>query len=234
MILEVCCGSVEEAVVAAESGVDRIELCSGLPTGGVTCTLGQLVEVIERTSVPVVAMVRPREGGPCLPEEDFRAALRDIELLVDHGAHEIICGVLDPNHQIDMTRNREMVSAAKGRPVAFHRVFDMTPDLHKSLDRIIELGFQRVLTSGGSPTVTDGLKAIASLIELSGDRITILPGGGVRPTNALNLLKVGARELHFSSRAETMPGYAGIADFEPNRQRIAEMKSVLSMFLSET
>ncbi len=230
VLLEACCGSVEEAVAADGAGADRLELCAGLPTGGVTPSLGMLQEVIDRVRIPVVAMVRPREGGPCPPEADFLAAVRDVRLCVQHGATEVICGVLTPDGSIDRDRNRQLVEAADGRPVAFHRVFDMVPDLSGALEDLIDLGFARVLTSGGHPNVDEGLDGLEQLTRLAAGRITILAGGGVRPHNARRLVEVaGCRELHFSFRADSgTTGYGGAMDFRPVPERIEAVRSEVS------
>lgn len=227
MLIEACCGSVEEVVAAAGAGADRVELCAGLPTGGVTPSVGMIEEARARVGVPIVAMVRPREGGACPAEADFRAAVRDVRHCFRAGADEVICGVLDRSGCIDVERNHELVEAAEGRPVAFHRVFDMAPNLDEALETLVELGFCRVLTSGGAPDVDAGLTAIHLLVKRAGDRITILPGGGVREHNARRLMEVGCRELHFSFRRECGPGYGGVPDTEPDPDRIRRIRAAL-------
>lgn len=226
VLIEACCASVEEAVAAEKEGADRIELCAALPTGGVTPSIGMIGEAKARVSIPIVAMVRPREGGPDWPEPDFRAAVRDVRHCFAAGADEVITGVLDASSRIDVQRNRELLEAAGGRPVAFHRVFDMTPDLDEALETLIDLGFCRVLTSGGAPSVDEGLMNLSRLVEASEDRITILAGGGVREHNAWFLTKeIECHELHFSIREATdKPCYGGVPDFRPLGGRIAAVR----------
>lgn len=225
ILIEVCCGSVEEAISAEAAGADRIELCAALPTGGVTPSLGMLLTTRESIRIPIVAMVRPREGGACPPEPDFIAAVKDVQICARDGADEIICGVLNSDGEIDLLRNKEFIEAAEGKPVAFHRVFDMTADLEKSLDQLIELGFSRVLTSGGKPSVVTGMFKIESLLKRAENQITILPGGGVRLENVAQLIQIGCKELHFSARIENHVGYSGIRDFCPNPERIHQIRS---------
>ncbi len=230
VLLEACCASVEEAFAADEAGIDRIELCAALPTGGVTPSIGMLEEVKARVKVPVVAMVRTREGRADPPEPDFRAAVRDVRSLVRAGADEIVCGVLAADGRVDRARNRELVEAAEGKPVAFHRVFDMTPDLDEALEALVETGFARVLTSGGEADVVTGLSGLRRLVQRSAGRLTILAGGGVRPENARLLVDAGCRELHFSMReASGRPGYGGAEDFAPLPARIAAMRLALGL-----
>ena len=225
VVLEVVCASVEEA--AASVGADRIELCAALPTGGVTPTLGMIEEARQVSSLPIVAMVRPREGGPCPPEPDFQAAVRDVQHCVRAGADEIVCGFLAPDGRVDRDRNRALVEAAEGRPVAFHRVFDMVPDLDEALEDVIECGFVRILTSGGQSDVDQGFDGLVRLRERAAGRVTILPGGGVRPTNVKRLADAGFGELHFSFRAVTGPGYGGCDDFRALPDRIADVRRAL-------
>ncbi len=229
ILIEACCGSVEEAVAAEAAGADRIELCAALPTGGVTPSMGMIEETLERVKIPVVVMVRPKEGRPNPSEDDFRAALRDVRLAVRAGAHQIITGFLDETRWPDAERNRALVDAADGRPVAFHRVFDMTPSLNEALEDVIEQGFIRVLTSGGEATVDSGMDRIMELVEYAGNRITILPGGGVRSHNVNHLVEYAlCRELHFSFRQATgVEGYSGNEDTEPEPERIREIRAIV-------
>lgn len=230
VLIEACCASVEEAVAAEAGGADRIELCAALPTGGVTPSFGMIEEARSRISIPIVAMVRPREGGPDLPDPDYKAALRDVRHCLDHGADEVICGVLDSSLQIDMARNRALVDAAEGKPVAFHRVFDMTPDYEESIELLAELGFCRVLTSGCSQSVDEGAEGLRRLVARSDGRVAILAGGGVREHNARHLVEgCGCRELHFSFREATgAPAYGGVDDFRAVPRRIRAIRQALA------
>ncbi|MBS1724771.1 MAG: copper homeostasis protein CutC [Armatimonadetes bacterium] len=227
--IEACCGSVEEALAAGKVGVDRLELCAGLPTGGVTPSPGMIEESLA-ANVPIVAMVRPREGRPCPPEADFRASISDVKHCFAAGAHEVITGFLDVEGRIDKERNRALVNAAEGRPIAFHRVFDMVPDMDEALEAVIELGFCRILTSGGQDNVERGLLGLKRLVERAGDRITILAGGGVRLNNARRLVdEARCRELHFSFRAQSKEqGYGGVDDFKPLPERIQQIRAAVS------
>lgn len=228
VVLEACCASVEEAVAAFEAGADRVELCAGLPTGGVTPSPGSIEEAKSLVSIPIVAMIRPKEGRPQMSDADYRSTLRDVKHMLRAGADELIVGVLDDQGRIDRVRNRAYIDAAEGRPVAFHRVFDMTPNLEESLDTLIELGFARVLTSGGALDVENGLPSLSRLVMQAGDRITVLAGGGVRPHNARKLVEAGCRELHFSIRKPSgFGGYQGLDDTVPDPERIRQMRAAV-------
>ncbi|MCE9558929.1 MAG: copper homeostasis protein CutC [Armatimonadetes bacterium] len=229
ILLEAVTATMDEVMAATAGGVDRIELCEALPTGGVTPSIGMLEEALECCDLPIVTMVRPREGNPTFSNADLKCAVRDVTRCADAGSHEIIFGVLDSANRIDMAMNRELIAAAQGRPVVFHRVFDMIPDLDEGLEQLIELGFSRLLTSGGADNVDLGMDRLSSLLTRAAGRITILPGGGVRPHNAKRLVEIGCKELHFSFRKLSgKPGYSGIEDTLPDIERALEMRRLVS------
>jgi copper homeostasis protein len=230
VIIEACCGSVAEAWAAVEGKADRIELCAALPTGGVTPTVGMLEASKERCSLPVVSMVRPKEGGPVIDKAEFRACLKDVKALVRAGSEEIITGFLNSDMKLDKEKNKALIEAAEGVPVALHRVFDMAPDLDRALEEAIELGFCRILTSGGAPDVDQGFDTLARLVQRAGDRITILAGGGVRLHNAKKLVTEGGlKEIHFSFRRRThVLGYQGDPDTLPDHHRLLDVRQSLA------
>ena len=174
VLLEVCVGSVWDAVRAAENGADRLELCSGLELGGLTPSAGMIAEVVRSVEIPVVVMLRPRAGGFCYAEADFRAMLHDAEQALEAGASGLVFGVLRGNGQIDQERCGRLVEAAGDRQRVFHRAFDVVPDPLAALEQLIELGVTRVLTSGRQPTCAAGYLSGSSPVgPLSS---TFLPG----------------------------------------------------------
>jgi copper homeostasis protein len=221
---------VEEAIAAASAGVDRVELCAGLPIGGVTPSIGMIEEARARVTIPIVAMVRPREGRADPHEADYRAAARDVRHCLRAGADQVVCGVLDDLGRVDRDRNRALVEAAEGRPVCFHRVFDMARDLDEALEAVIEIGFARILTSGGSEDVDRGIAGLARLVKRSGGRVAILAGGGLRAHNARRVVEeAGCRELHFSIRRHTTAlGYGGVDDTEPDAERVSAIRRAIA------
>jgi len=228
ILIETVAATIDEAIAGGLNGADRIELCAALPTGGVTPSIGMYQEARGRIGVPIVVMIRPREGGPVMSDADFRVALRDVRQFARAGADEIIFGTLNPNGTIDEGRNRELIDAAEGAPVVFHRVFDMVPDVRAGLDVLMKLGFRRVLTSGGSPNVDVGLATLEELVKQAAGDIEILPGGGVRKHNVAALVEVGCKQVHFSIRRKTdRPGYQGDADTEPDIEALREVREIL-------
>ena len=130
-----------------------------------------------------MAMLRPRSGGFCYTDLEFRSMLRDGRELLNHGADGIVFGCLKPDGTVDEERCRRVISLAEGKPVVFHRALDVTPDWRQALDTLISLGVTRVLTSGQAPDVFFALDTIAEMIRFAGDAIEILPGAGITLRN---------------------------------------------------
>ena len=200
ILIEVCCGSVDDAVRAERGGAGRVELNSSLFFGGLTPSLGSIIEAKRRLGIPVMVMIRPRGGGFCYTETEMAVMLNDTKLAVEHGADGIVFGVLTQDGCIDVKRCRQIVELAKGKEAVFHRAFDVTPDPLEALDQLIELGFKRVLTSGQQRTVPEGAELIRKLIAHAAGRIEILPGGGVRPHNVRAIIEqTGTKQVHLSA-----------------------------------
>lgn len=202
-MLEICCGSYYDAVQAALGGARRIELNSGLHLGGLTPSLGTLELVKERLNLNVVAMVRPRGGGFCYSDEDFEVMERDTRLLVEHGADGIAFGCLNPDATLNRARNASLISIihSYGKEAVFHRAFDCTNDPYKSMELLIDMGVDRVLTSGLKPKAVQGAGLLKELQTRYGDRIEILAGSGINVSNARQLMEdTGLSQVHSSCK----------------------------------
>jgi copper homeostasis protein len=205
--VEICIASVGDAVTAAGGGADRVELNAALELGGLTPSLGTLLEVRQAVTLPIIVMARPRPGGFCYSEAEFRTLRRDVDLALEHGADGVAFGVLTEAGRVDVPRCRQIVeqigSRAGGRfqGAVFHRAFDFTPEPLEALDTLIDLGVRRVMTSGQRRTAIDGADLIAALLRRAAGRIEILPAGGIRPGNAAELLaRTGCDQIHASLR----------------------------------
>lgn len=198
--IEVCAADVESALAAAGGGADRIELCSALEVGGVTPGPGTIQAVRKAIELPLVILVRPRRGDFLYTGAEFEALLADIDFARAAGAEGVALGVLDSEGGLDRERTARLVERARPLEVTFHRAFDLCRDRAAVLEELVELGVDRILTSGGAPDVVKGIPELRSLVELAGERIGILPGGGVRAANALEVKRgTGASELHLSA-----------------------------------
>lgn len=205
--LEVCVDRLDDAAAAAVGGADRIELNAALELDGLTPPVGLLAHVRRVVRVPVIAMARPRPGNFCYTPAEFKALLRDVERALEHGADGFAFGILTTVGQVDVERCREVVRMTEqaGRTVAavFHRAFDAARDPHAALEQLIDLGVRRVMTSGQRPTATEGAALLAELVRRAAGRIEVMPAGGVRAANALDLLRrTGCDQLHTSARGQ--------------------------------
>jgi len=198
-LLEVCVDNLEDAVVAASEGADRLELCGALPVGGITPSDGFVRAAVEECGVPCVALVRPRSGDFLYTARELRGMRRDVEALRDAGCRAVMVGVLTPDARLDAEAVRELVEAAGEMEVGLHRAFDATRELSLTLELAIELGLRRVLTSGGAASAPEGSEVLGRLLREAAGRVEILPGGGIRSTNVAELLRIsGASQVHAS------------------------------------
>ena len=215
LLLEVCCNSARDAIEAARSGADRIELNTALQLGGLTPGVISLLTVKEQARVPVMVMIRPRDGGFCYCRDEFLLMKEEAGLLLNLGADGIVFGCLNPDGTVQMEQTRQMVELAGGRPCVFHRALDLCPDWKQALDALIVCGITRVLTSGQKPTAPEGADCIRDMIRFAGKDLEILPGSGVRPENAADLVsRTGCGQVHFSAtrmcwKGPDMSGFPG-------------------------
>lgn len=200
MTLEVCVESFEDALIAAENGADRIEYCSALAVGGLTPTPGALARMRD-IPVPCFTMIRPRPGDFVYSAGELETMTREIALARDAGAQGVVFGASKADGSLDVEALKLLCDAAGGLAKTLHRAFDITPDAFAALETAVELGFDRILTSGQQPTAEEGCTLIADLIARAGGRIIILPGSGVTAANASTLrAKTGASQLHASCK----------------------------------
>jgi copper homeostasis protein len=200
ILLEVCCGSLDDAIQAELGGADRIELCSALFLGGLTPSTGTILEARRRLHIPFVAMVRPRAGGFCYSPAELDVMLRDTENAIELGADGVVFGILNENGTIDIGRCRQIRERIGDRQAVFHRAFDVTPDPFRALEELIDLGITRVLTSGQQNAAPDGADLIRRLIERASGRIEVLPGAGLRVHNLEDFVATtGCVQVHLAA-----------------------------------
>jgi copper homeostasis protein len=208
--LEIAVTTPDEAAAAVAAGANRLELCAALEVGGLTPSPGVFIAVREAVDVPVWVLLRPRPGGFAYSGGEMRAVLRDTEWFRANGADGVVFGALTADGRIHEEHCRAVVERSGGA-CAFHRVFDFLPDPAATLERVIGLGFERVLTSGGAASAIEGAAVIAALVREAAGRIGVLPGGGVRPGNVTELVRAtGCGQVHASARGSVAdPGLAG-------------------------
>jgi copper homeostasis protein len=225
--LEVCVDRIEDAIIAANAGATRIEMNQALQCDGLTPSLASCHWLVQHCPVPVVAMLRPHARGFCYSAAEKQTMLDDCQRLLDSGMAGIVCGATQKDGGIEQEFTSQLVRLCTGKELVYHRAFDTFSDQLKALNQLIELGVDRVLTSGGAATALAGVENLRKLQELSEGRIEILPGAGVGPENAIEILqRTGCLQLHGSFRS---PGAYG-----PCADRIHATRSLLDGMAGST
>ncbi len=199
--VEICTNSVTSCLEAQKGGAYRVELCAGIPEGGTTPSYGEIVMARKLLNIKLNVIIRPRGGDFLYSDVEHQTMIHDIEMAEKLGVDGVVIGCLTADGRIDMQRNKELIQAAQGMSVTFHRAFDMCKDPFESLEQIISLGCDTLLTSGQQPTAIEGISLLKELVEKANDRIIIMPGSGVNEDNIATLAKeTKAKEFHFSAR----------------------------------
>jgi copper homeostasis protein len=181
--LEIACSNLQSCLNASHGGADRIELFENLADGGCTPSFGMMRMVKEKTNLPIYAMIRPRGGDFVYTDIEFEIMVYDVILCNELGIDGIVFGILDARHQVDVKRCKILLDFWKNKKATFHRAIDMTTDIEKSAQEIIDLGFERILTSGGKPSALEGLVNLHFLKNKFGHQISIMPGSGISHEN---------------------------------------------------
>lgn len=207
-LLEVCCGSLQSVATAVAGGARRIELCSALPLDGLTPSTGMLQTVRESCpDLTIHVLIRPRAGNFVYDRREVRTMERDIRAALPY-CDGLVVGALTPQGDVDVPVMQCLMGAASGRPVTFHRAFDVCRRPLEALEQIIALGCRRILTSGQQPTAEQGIALLRQLRDLSDGRLIIMPGGGVNQLNARRIIRqVDTTEIHGSCS-----GGSGVTD----------------------
>ncbi|MGF6176020.1 copper homeostasis protein CutC [Ensifer sp. 4252] len=196
--LEVCVDDADGLATAVEGGADRIELCAALSVGGLTPTAG-LMALAGPPRVPVYAMIRPRPGDFVFSVADLDMMRRDIDVVRDAGLAGVVLGASLADGQLDAPMLRKLTGHAAGLGLTLHRAFDLVPDFKDAIELAVELGFERILTSGGARSAPQAIEKLAELVDLAGGRLSIMPGSGVTlDTVDAVLARLSVSEVHSS------------------------------------
>lgn len=238
---EICTNSVESCIAAQKGGANRVELCAGIPEGGTTPSYGEIAtarEVLTRTKMHVI--IRPRGGDFLYSPIEIKTMLKDIEIARQLGADGVVFGCLTADGEVDLTVMQELMAASKGLSVTFHRAFDVCRDPRKALEQIVELGCDRILTSGQQATAEAGIPLLKELQQQAAGRIILLAGCGVNEKNIHCIAEeTGIGEFHFSAResiksgmeykneAVSMGGTVHINEYERNVTTAERVKNTI-------
>jgi copper homeostasis protein len=199
--LEVCANSFVSALAAENGGAIRVELCENMAEGGTTPSYAQIKLCKEKLNIQVWPIIRPRGGDFLYSDDEFELMKEDIKICKALNCDGAVTGILLANGEVDKERCAELIELAHPMPIAFHRAFDMSNDLEKALEDLIDLGFIRVLSSGGKENAFKGIEILARLVNQANGRIEIMPGAGINPENIIEIKeKTGATVFHSSAR----------------------------------
>ena len=206
---EICINSPESAAAAQKGGADRVELCANLLEGGTTPSIGAVQTARDAIDIGLHVIIRPRGGDFLFNDFEVDTMKRDIEAMKKIGIDGIVIGSLTQDAEIDIPQTEALMDIARPLSVTFHRAFDMCHDPLAALETLIDLGVNRLLTSGQEESVIEGMDLIKELNEKAGDRLIIMPGGGITPRNLNKLVEyTGVKEVHFAAMRTVASGMA--------------------------
>jgi copper homeostasis protein len=221
--LEVSVENLGGAQAAERGGAQRLELCDDLSAGGVTPNEELMAAVRAAVKLPVFAMIRPRSGGFVYIAAEFSKMKRSIAAAKKLGMDGIVLGILTPNQDVDVERTRELVAESAPLPVTFHRAFDVSVDLRKSLGDVLRTGATRILSSGGAFDAFKGAATLSLLRGAAHGQIEIVPGTGINPDNIAEVARItGACEIHSGLGSVLKYGAQDFAAFEAQVRKMAE------------
>jgi len=204
-ILEVCAFNIQSCIIAEKAGAYRVELCDNPVEGGTTPSYGTIKRTRERISIKLYPILRPRCGNYYYDEDELAIIKQDIAVCKELGCDGISIGVQKINGEIDVDKLKQFVEWAYPMGVTCNRAFDATPDPFQALEDIIAAGCERILTSGQKSAAPDAGELLGKLVKQAGDRISIMPGAGIRSSNIKKLMEEsGAKEYHGSVRKATI------------------------------
>lgn len=199
--IEVCANSLESALNAQKGGADRVELCTNLYEGGTTPSMGEISLARELLHIEFNVLIRPRGGDFLYSKNEIEIIKRDVLNCKNIGVDGVVIGFLKTDGSIDKNLTKEVTELAKPMKVTFHRAFDMCKNPETALEELIEIGVDRVLTSGAENKAIEGVGLLNKLVKQAANRIIIMPGSGIRLNNINELIqKTEATEFHLSER----------------------------------
>jgi copper homeostasis protein len=200
MKLEIIGFNIESCIAAQEADANRIELCAGPGEGGTTPSYAFIKAAREILYIDLYVMIRPRGGDFLYSYEEFKIMKKDVQVCKEFGCDGIVTGILTADGKVDKNRCKELIDLAYPLEATFHRAFDRVKEPLEALEDIIDLGFERVLTSGLKPKTVESTSLLAELIKMADERIITMPGSGVNSENIISIAKsTGAKEFHSSA-----------------------------------
>lgn len=220
-LLEIACFNIESCLEAQQAGADRIEFCADYSAGGITPTHQDILKIRELLQIPLHVIIRPRGGNFVYTIDEIETIKSDILFCKQNDINGVVCGVLTSENKIDKQLNKELAKLAGPMSTTFHRAIDECVDIEEAINDLIDLGFTRVLTSGGKQNAFEGISILKTLQEKSGKQITIIPGGGIRSSNIDRLIEeTGCYEFHSAAITNT----TDLVDVNEVKQLVEKIK----------
>ena len=196
--LEVCTFNLDDLEIAAKNKVSRVELCINKNYGGITPPYHHIIDALS-LGVKIHPIIRPRAGNFIYTSKEINSIINDVRFCRENNCSGVVLGVLDSNNEVDISNCKKIIKECGDMSLTFHRAFDETIKPYESMEKIIDLGFDRILTSGQEEKATDGVSLINKLVKQSKWRISIMPGSGIRASNVnLFLENNDISEIHSS------------------------------------
>jgi len=232
LIVEVCCENIESTIIASKYGADRIELCSSLAIGGLTPTAATIQILKNFIPTPIMVLIRPRAGDFTYTAFEKKLMLQEIEQSLEAGAAGIVVGALNEHNEIDIPFMKKIKAIGKDCKTTFHRAFDFVANPKAALKKLIDLGFDSVLTSGGKSTAIKGKENLKDCIKWANNNIQIMPGAGINSYNVKELIDyVSPNEIHFSAKKiiskTTDSSPFNIDYFLTDKEELKKIKSII-------
>ena len=200
MVIEICCSSISSVKNAINYGANRIELCQDLRNDGITPSKRLLNSAIKISTKPINVLIRPRIGDFFYNSEEIKLIEYEIKQIKSLPINGIVIGILNRENDLPINVLKKLVEIIKPLDLTFHRAFDIVNNPIKSMNTLIDIGFDRILTSGQSDTAEKGLKMLLELKEKANGKISIMPGGGINENNCHIFLKNGFNEINLPEK----------------------------------
>lgn len=208
MEIELCSNNYQSALLADEFGFKRLELCANLASGGITPSAGTIAKVVQNVGAECHVLIRPRVGDFNYSDDEIEVMAEDIRFCKTIGCAGVVFGVMNYHQQFDLDKNLILLEAAQGMETTFHRAIDLSTDLEKDIESIINCGFDRILTSGGQASAEQGLEQLKLMRTLTEDKIDLMIGGGIKASNIFKLKhEISPDAIHFSASESNASGY---------------------------
>lgn len=219
-ILEIACFNIQSAVIAEKNGADRIELCENYSEGGVTPSFEIIKEVRKKIKIPLHVIIRPRAGDFIYTASELQTMKEQILFCREHNINGVVFGILKEDNTVNVEANKSLKQLAGPLSVTFHRAIDQCAKINEEFQKLIDIGIDRVLTSGGQSSAPAGINVLADLQKQFGTQIRIMPGGGIRSANLSQLMESNCFEFHSAATTGT--------DIITDSLEVQTMRAILS------